>query len=231
MKKYTAFIFARGGSKGVKDKNIRQVAGKPLIAHSIESALMSKYIKKVIVSTDSLKIAEVAEKFGAEVLIRPKELAGDASAEILSWKHAIKEYESSLDSLFISLPATSPLRLPIDIDLAIEKFNQKPVDVLFGISDGHRNPYLNMVKINKDDCIEILISGSNAVRRQDVPEVFDVTTCIYVGNTSYLLNCEKLMSGRVGYSKIPVERSLDIDTEFDLYLADLMLKEPFKNKE
>jgi N-acylneuraminate cytidylyltransferase len=227
-KKYTAFIFARGGSKGVPKKNIRVVAGQPLIVHSIKCALKSKFISKVVVSTDCEKIANISTKAGAEVLIRNEDLASDTSPEILSWKHAINNYEDKLHSTFISLPATSPLRNTEDINNAIEKFNSSECDILFGISDSHRNPYLNMVKINEENYIELVNKGLTATRRQDVPDVYDVTTCVYVGETNYIKTTTSLMDGKVGYSTIPVQRSLDIDTEYDLYLADLLLKSPFE---
>ena len=228
-KDYIAFIFARGGSRGVKDKNIRLVAGKPLIAHSIESAFASKYISEVIVSTDSEKIAAVAKNYGAKLLMRPGDLARDKSPELLAWKHAIA---SNLDllkntSTFISLPATSPLRSSQDINAAIEKYQQNQCDILFGICQSHRNPYLSMVSITDENLIEVVNDGSDAFRRQDVPQVYDVTTCVYVGDIEYIMSCEKLMQGRVGYLEIPVERSLDIDTEYDLYLANLILTNPF----
>jgi len=228
--RHIAFIFARGGSKGVKDKNIRPVAGKPLLAYSIESALSSECIASVVVSTDSERIAAVATRYGAEVLTRPADLAADRSPELLAWKHAIASYRERLSatSTFISLPATSPLRATADIDAAIAKFQQGGCDILFGITAAHRNPYLNMVRIGADGLLEVVNSGSQAVRRQDVPEVYDVTTCVYVGDVGYINACEKLMQGRVGYIEIPTERSLDIDTEFDLYLADLILGQPFE---
>lgn len=229
-KQHIAFIFARGGSKGVRDKNIRMVAGKPLIAYSIESALASQYIERVIVSTDSEKISVVARENGAEVLVRPDELAGDTTPELLAWKHAIEAHRNRINdtATFISLPATSPLRIPGDINAAVEEFQQGHCDILFGITEGHRNPFLNMVTISDANLLEVVNTGSNAVRRQDVPEVFDVTTCVYVGNPEYIMSCDKLMQGRVGYIKIPVERSLDIDSEYDLYLADLVLAHPFE---
>lgn len=227
----TAFIFARGGSKGVKDKNIRVIGGKPLIAHSIISALKSRYINNVVVSTDSEKIANVAQEYGAKILARPESLAADDTPEILAWRHAIEESEEALENQsFISLPATSPLRAAEDIDNAIEKFYEKKCDVLFGITDAHRNPYLNMVYIDKNDFLKIAIDGSSAVRRQDVPEMYDITTCIYVASVAYVQNCTRLIDGNVGYVKIPVQRSIDIDTEYDLHCANLMLKFPFENK-
>ena len=230
-RKEVAFVFARGGSKGVKDKNIRSLAGKPLIVHSIECALASSYIESVIVSTDSEEIAQVARAHGAEILQRPADLAGDSSPELLAWKHAIGENKSRLagDAVFISLPATSPLRAALDIDRAVEEFRRNKCDILFGISPGHRNPYLNMVRINEQNLLQVVNADSEAFRRQDVPAVYDVTTCVYVASPGYIESCEKLMQGRVGYVEIPVERSLDIDTEFDLYLADLMLSQPFNS--
>ena len=230
-KQYCAFIFARGGSKGVKNKNIRSVGKKPLIAYSIESALKSRYIKDVIVSTDSDEIARVSEQYGAQILKRPENLAEDSTPEILAWRHAIELKQNELSSVFISLPATSPLRSSIDIDNSINEFQKGHCDILFGISNCHRNPYLNMVKINSDNCLEIIIPGSQAVRRQDVQQVYDVTTCVYIADIEYIKTCQTLMQGRVGYIKIPIERSIDIDTEFDLYLANLMLANPFPSIE
>ena len=231
---FSAFIFARGGSKGVKQKNIASVAGKPLIAHSILSALQSRFINRVIVSTDDAQIARVARNWGADVLNRPAELASDTAAEILSWRHAIDSYPklfgNNAPQPFISLPATSPLRAPEDIDNAITTFRQTQCDVLFGISPAHRNPYLNMVTINDEGHINIAISGSSAVRRQDVPAMYDVTTCVYVADAAYVQRCSKLMEGRVGYVMIPPQRALDIDTYFDLHLAELLLTHPFKGQ-
>lgn len=227
-KNLIAFIFARGGSKGIKDKNIREAGGIPLIAHAIKCGLESKYISRVIVSTDSNEIAAVARKFGADIILRPSELASDTASEILAWRHAT-ETLPNLD-LFISIPATSPLRAPIDIDNAIERFKKGDCDIVFGISQSSRNPYLNMVTINSEDLIQVAIPGSTAVRRQDVPEVFDITTAVYVTTPGYVRTCTRLMDGRVGYVEIPPSRSLDIDEEFDLYLADLILTHPFKGK-
>ncbi len=226
----TAFIFARGGSKGVKKKNIRNIAGKPLIAHSIISALESRYVGRVIVSTDDSEIAKVAQKYKADVLMRPVHLAEDNTPELLAWRHAINEYEEVFSKQnFISLPATSPLRATEDIDRAIEKFELSNCDIVFGITEAHRSPYLNMVKIDDNDLIRIAIEGSDATRRQDVPEMYDITTCVYVSSPHYIQNCTRLIDGNVGYIKIPTHRSIDIDTEYDFHLADLMLKHPYKN--
>lgn len=228
---YTAFIFARGGSKGIPQKNIYPAAGKPLIAHSIECALGSRHVSRVVVSTDDDEIAAVSRAHGAQVLARPAELAQDASPELLAWRHAIQSlpqlFSGAEPQPFISVPATSPLRASADVDAALERFASHPCDVLFGVSPAHRNPYLNMVTVDGDGLLHIAVPGSGAVRRQDVPEMFDVTTCVYVARADYIMSCERLMEGRVGHVVIPPERALDIDTLFDLYLAELMLSRPF----
>lgn len=230
QKSHTAFIFARGGSKGVKNKNIRPAGGKPLIAHTIACALKSRYVSRVIVSTDSEAIAETARAYGAQIIMRPPELAQDDTPEILAWRHAIAS-TPDIGDLFISLPATSPLRQPEDIDAGIERFTKGDCDIVFGIAQSHNSPYLSMVTIGEDDLLHIVIEGINAVRRQDVPIVYNITGCVYVADFDHVLTCRRLMEGRVGYIKIPQERALDIDTEHDLYLADLMLRHPFSGRE
>jgi N,N'-diacetyl-8-epilegionaminate cytidylyltransferase len=149
----------------------------------------------------------------------------------MAWRHAIDSFSTLFTGPdaqpFISLPATSPLRAPEDVDAALARFHSHPCDVLFGISSAHRNPYLNMVTIDECGLIKIAIPGSAAVRRQDVPEMYDVTTCVYVGDAAYLQSCTRLMQGRVGYVIIPPERALDIDTPYDIYLAELLLSSPY----
>ncbi|MGZ2259827.1 acylneuraminate cytidylyltransferase family protein [Roseobacter sp. A03A-229] len=225
---YTAFIFCRGGSKGIKDKNIRPVGGKPLLAWAVESALASSYVSRVVVSTDSTAISDVAYAAGAEVLARPAELATDQASELLAWRHAINAERARLEGVFISLPATSPLRSPADIDAAMEEFNRGRSDIVFGVSPSHRSPYLNMVTRDAEGSISLVNPGLNAVRRQDVPDVYDITTCVYIGAVSYIDSCSSLMSGKVGSVEIPAHRALDIDTPFDLHLADLLLSSPFE---
>lgn len=226
-----AFIFARGGSKGVKNKNIHPVAGKPLIAHAIECALASKYVTQVIVSTDSDAIAAAARKHGAEVLQRPGELAQDTTPEILAWRHAIASYPALVAdkerSLFVSLPATSPLRAPQDVDAAIERYRQGGYDLVLGITPAHRNPYFNMVTVDDKGLAHLVMQDAAVSRRQDAPEMYDITTCAYVSSPAYVESCAHLMQGRVGYVDIPAPRALDVDDAFDLHLADLLLTHPF----
>lgn len=228
MKKNTAFIFARGGSKGVKDKNIRIIGGKPLIAHAIAAALGSAHINKVIVSTDSEKIGEVARQYGAGVLKRPAELAADDTPEILAWRHAVENAQPKDQPLFIALSATTPLRASQDVDAAIASFQKTKCDAVFGITPAGTHPSFTMVTIGEDNLVHICMPGSTATRRQEIPPVYDIIGSVYVTTPDYVMNCPRLIDGNVGYFEIPAERSIDIDTEYDFYLADLILNNPFK---
>lgn len=233
MSKYTAFIFARGGSKGVKNKNIRMAGDKPLIGHAIDSAKSSARIARVVVSTDSEDIAEVAREYGADILMRPPELAADDTPEMLAWRHAIDSLPEAFageNPLFISIPSTSPLRTGEDIDNAIARFEATDCDVVFGISPAQSNPYFTMVTIGEDDLIHICMEGSTATRRQDIPPVYDIVGCVYVTTPEYVQSCTRLIDGRVGYFMVPPERAVDVDTEYDLHMVDLMLKYPFKGE-
>ena len=225
MIKNTCYIFARGGSKGIKNKNIVKINDKPLIYYTIKEAKKSKYINRIIVSTDDKKIKKIAKKYKLEILDRPKKLASDKSPELLSWRHAIKlqNKKTDLNEPFISLPTTSPLRSVKDINRAIEKYYQNKHDIIIGITPSQRNPYLNMVEIKKNK-LKLVNSLNKFYRRQDVPNVYDITTHIYVANKKYISKCKKIIEGNVGYIIIPKERSLDIDDKHDLKIARLLLK-------
>lgn len=164
--------------------------------------------------------------------MRPPELATDTASELLAWRHAITSnpalFEGNNPEPFISLPATSPLRSAADINSAIETFFRTGADIVFGITPCHSHPMLSMVTIGDDGWIRLAQSGSTAVRRQDLPAMYDVTGCVYVARAAHVSNCQKLLEAKSGYIMIPRERSLDIDTPFDIHLADLLLKHPFQ---
>lgn len=227
MKIY-AFIFAREGSKGLPGKNTKNLFGTPLIAWSILKAKEVKEIEKVIVSTDSESIAEIAVKYGAEVpFIRPKELADDSSPEWLSWQHALQylKINNDLPDVFVSVPATSPLRKASDIKMCIEKFKLNNSDLIITVSEPHRNPYFNMVQDQGDGFVKIILDSEGPFyRRQDAPKVYDMATVAYVTSPKYILNNTGLFSGKVESVIIPYERAIDIDTQFDFDIAELLLK-------
>lgn len=225
MKNY-AFIFARGGSKGLPGKNIKKLAGKPLIQYSIDSALASPLISKVFVSTDDSEIAETAEKCGAIIINRPKELAGDESPEWLAWRHAINwviKYYGDFDK-FISLPATSPLRSIDDIQAALNKLDEQKADICIAVTPASRSPYFNMVKHTEMGFLELVSKPEKEVsRRQDAPKVFDITTVVYAVNPDFILNSYGLFSGAVTSIEVPKERAVDIDDIYDFKLAEAIL--------
>ncbi|MFP9135998.1 cytidylyltransferase domain-containing protein [Devosia sp. XGJD_8] len=220
------FIFARGGSKGVPGKNIRPLAGKPLIAHAIEVGLATPGIETVIVSTDDAAIAEVARAHGAEVPFeRPAELAQDNSPEWLAWQHAIRWHYDNRGRFdcFVSLPATSPFRVVGDVAACIDIVRQDPeTDAVITVTASNRSPYFNMVTIGADLLAEVVIKsdGAAAFRRQDAPPVYDMTTVAYAARPDFVLGAERLFAGRVRAVTVPVERAADIDTEFDFCMAE-----------
>jgi N,N'-diacetyl-8-epilegionaminate cytidylyltransferase len=223
-----AFIFARGGSKGVPRKNIRLVAGKPLIGHAIETARASTLIHRVIVSTEDQEIADVAREWGAEVpFLRPAHLARDDSPEWLAWQHAIGELTvidapRQLD-LFTSVPTTSPLRSVADLDRCIRSVLESDADAAITVRPAERSPYFNMVCL-ENGYARLVIPPVHAVhRRQDVPEVFDMTTVAYAARPEYVLRAGSLFEGKVRAVIVPPERAIDIDTELDIAFAEYMM--------
>lgn len=226
--KNIALIFARGGSKGLPGKNIKPLNGKPMIQYSIDAALSAPSIDKVFVSTDDDTIADVASKGGASVIPRPDELASDASPEWLSWRHAIEWIRDKGEQFdtFISLPATSPLRSVQDIEAAITNREDAGADVCIGVTPASRSPYFNMVKESSSGYLELVIAPEqNVERRQDCPEVYDVTTVVYVAKPDFIMENYGIFSGRVSYVEIPKERAVDIDDIYDFKLAELIMKE------
>jgi N-acylneuraminate cytidylyltransferase len=224
-----ACIFARSGSKGIPNKNIQNFNGKPLITWAIELAMSVKQIDRVYVSTDSEEIAEIAKSAGAIVpFIRPSDLATDTSPEWLSWQHFIKFIESTdgeLPNVFLSLPATSPLRIVVDVENCITEFNKGLSDFVIGITPSQQSPYFNMVKKDSENLVDLVIrDDSQYSRRQDAPEVFDITTVCYVGKPEIILTKNSIFEGRVAGVEIPRERAIDIDTPLDFQIAEFLHK-------
>ena len=193
-----AFIFARGGSKGLPGKNIKPLLGKPLIQYSIEVALQISDGAKVFVSTDDADIAKVSSSSGAIVIERPFELSQDDSPEWLAWKHAISWVRERYGDFeeFISLPATSPLRRVKDVESAILRRSNIGADSCIAITPAMRSPYFNMVKELDNNLIELVNKPTNSIsRRQDAPEVFDMTTLVYVASVEFIMNNASLFDG------------------------------------
>lgn len=226
--KAIALICARGGSKGLRGKNIRPLAGKPLIAWSIEHALAIDRISRVIVSTDSEDIATVAREYGAQVpFMRPAELARDDTPEWLVWRHALRhvlETVGSFPEAMVSVPATAPLRLPLDIENCLDEYEKGDADMIITVTDSHRSPYFNMVKTNADGTVGLVIPLQSVVaRRQDAPVVYDMTTVAYVARPEFVMTHNATFEGRVRAVHVPPERALDIDIQLDFQIAECLL--------
>jgi len=224
--KIFAFIFARGGSKGIPRKNIRNLDGKPLMAHSILMAQSINKISRVFVSTDDQDIADVGVKYGAEIIRRPTELAQDDSPEWLAWLHAIEwlEKRKNYFDCFVSLPPTSPLRNKVDVLNCIDMLSED-TDIVVTTTNSSRSPYFNMVK-EQDTYLKLAIeSYGSYIRRQDVPTIYDMTTVAYVSKPDFIKQNRNIFDGRVRSVLIPKERAIDIDDEIDFKNSEILMKE------
>ncbi len=226
--KILCLICARGGSKGLKNKNIKSFCGKPLIYWTIKLAKSIKQIKDVYVSTDSKKIAQISERYGAKIpFIRPKKLATSNSKEWESWRHAIKFFEKKkvfYEALLI-LPVTSPLRSKDDVTKCIKKFykERKKLDAVVAITDSSKNPYFNMVKKKKFTSLAIN-TKKQYFNRQETPKVYDLTTVAFLVKTSLIKTKNHLFKGKIKSIFVPKERSVDIDNLLDFKFAEFLKK-------
>lgn len=224
-------IFARGGSKGLPRKNVRLLHGKPLIAYAIETALASELIDRVIVSTDDPEIAAIAKDYGAEVpFMRPRELARDDSPEWLAWRHAIQMLGEVSDipqiDVMVSIPATSPLRTVADVDLCIKEFLGGDADLVICVKPSDRNPYFNMVTVDRTGFAKLVFSSDHIIdRRQDAPPVFEIIPIAYVLHPEFVFKANSMFEGRVKAVIVPAERAVDIDTELDFKFAEFLMKQ------
>ena len=225
MKKVFAFIFVRGGSKGLPKKNLLSFGGKPLFVHAIELAKQINEIDRIFVSTDSKEIISIAKEYEVEIISRPKELAADNSPEIEAWRHAISflKDQGEEDYIFLSLPATSPLRNSLDISRCLEALDDR-TDGVITVTPASRNPYFNMVSRDNNGLSSILLSSDSHFRRQDAPLVYDMTTVAYVSRPKFVLENDSLFAGVVKSVIIPKERAIDIDDYLDFKFAELLLE-------
>lgn len=219
-----AFIFARGGSKGLPGKNIKELGGIPLLAHGIRLAQAMERVERVFVSTDDAQIAAIAAQFGADVIDRPAALATATAPEWLAWQHAIEHVRAlGLDfDVFLSLPATSPLRNAQDIVNCLDAL-QDDTDAVITVTQSARSPYFNMISTDAAGLAHVVIGTAAFKRRQDVPLVYDITTVAYVARPDFILTHGRLFEGRVRPVVVPKERAVDIDDDYDFKLAQVLL--------
>jgi len=230
-------IGARGGSQGLPGKNIRPLLGKPLIAWTIEMALATQEIDRVVVSTDSEAIAEVARKAGAEVpFMRPDDLAGSEVGKFQVWQHALQACEMHYGEqyeTFVDLDCSSPLRDVDDITKAIKQFREsraRGVDVVFSVCNARKNPYFNMVEKDNYGAMRMSKSlGPTVLCRQDAPQVYEHVASIYVLAPEYLKTANHLLDGHAEGYDIGEEKNMDVDSEFDFELITYMMRRKYKD--
>ncbi|SFF46117.1 N-acylneuraminate cytidylyltransferase [Paenibacillus algorifonticola] len=221
-------ICARGGSKGVENKNVREMHGKPLIAYSIEQAKLSGLFDYIAVSSDSEDILKTALQWGADFVInRPLEMAQDTSAKIPAIQHCVLQVEAELKISFpviVDLDATSPLRTVDDLIQAVRLFEQEDVSNLITGMPARRSPYFNLVEQNDAGFITLSKRLNNPiVRRQDAPKCFDMNASIYIWKREKLINEPAVFYPDTVLYEMPEERSVDIDSPLDWMIVELLM--------
>ncbi len=217
-------ICARGGSVGVPRKNIRPLLGKPLIAYTIEQALACPQIDEVYVSTDDDEIAAVARQYGAIVPFkRPAELATSEAGKLPVIQHLVDYLlarGADVDRV-IDMDPTSPLRRAVDIETALELLDAE-TDVVITAYPSDKNPYFNMVERKADGNVRLVNPMKDGVTsRQAAPKVYSMNASIYVWHRTTLT--AGLWSGRTQLYEMPRDRSIDIDSEIDFKLVEMLM--------
>lgn len=220
--KILAIIPARGGSKGVPRKNIRDLAGKPLIAWTIEEAKKSRYIDRLILSSEDDEIIEVAKQCGCEVPFkRPIELAQDETPGIEPVLHAIEQCPGY--DYVVLLQPTSPLRTVEDIDGCIEKLISSGKDFYVSVTESDKSPYW-MYTVNQSN-MKVLIDRNKLItRRQDLPKVYNLNGALYVGKVELLYKKKSFLTEGTQAYIMPRERSYDIDSEMDFKICNYLME-------
>ena len=224
-------ICARGGSKGLQNKNTLHLLGKPLISYTINQAIEWGRAKHVVVSTDSESIADIAKQYGAEVpFIRPENLARDDSPKLPVLKHVVNYYienKNFTPDLIVDLDPTSPLRSEEDIEKCVNTIikDSECESVITGFK-ANKNPYFNMVESDSNGYVRLSKPTAGSIaRRQDAPIVYAMNASIYVWRTSSLLEQTSVISEKAKLIEMPEERSVDIDSLMDFKLVEVLLRE------
>ena len=237
MSRIFVHIGARQGSKGVKNKNIKILNKKPLIAWSIIQAKKIKNIYKIVINSDSNKILNISKNHGADILIkRPKKLSNAKLSKFLVWKHSVnflkKKYNLSNSDLFLDLDCTCPLREIKDIKKIISSFYQKKkkkikFDGIISITEPKKNPYFNLLEKKPNNFLKICKKTKKPiVARQNTPKVYEHAANIYALKPEFILKKNYLLSGKIlGHFVHPLA-SWDIDSLYDFKIIKIL----FKNK-
>jgi CMP-N-acetylneuraminic acid synthetase len=222
-------ICARGGSKGVPGKNVRVLSGHPLIAYSIAVARACAFVDRVVVSTDSLEIAEAARRYGADVpFLRPAPLALDTSPKVPVIRHAVEFVEAEHGrpvDLIVDLDPTAPLRTADEVRRCWELAQTPETDVVITATPARKNPYFNMVEIRDGYARLSKPVTPPLARRQDAPAVYEMNASIYVFHREALMRDGRVLGPRTRMLEMPPERSHDIDHPLDFAYLEFLVAE------
>lgn len=222
-------ICARGGSRGVPGKNVRPLAGHPLIAYTIAIARRCEFIDSVVVSTDSEEIAAVAKRYGVDVpFLRPAELATDTAAKVPAIQHAVREVERARGApvdLVVDLDPTAPLRTKDEVRACWDLVQTPATDVVFTVARAEKSPYFNMVEI-VDGYARLSKSLERpVVRRQDAPAVYAMNASVYAYRRAHLMADGRVIAPRSRIVEMPPERSRDVDSSLDFAFLEFLVRE------
>ncbi|WP_121616356.1 cytidylyltransferase domain-containing protein [Virgibacillus halodenitrificans] len=224
-KKFLAIIPARSGSKGLKDKNIKDLNGKPMIAYTIEAAIESGVFTDIIVSTDSEKYAEIAKAHGAKVpFFRPDDLATDGatSTDMISYTLGELQEQGQAYDYFMLLQPTSPLRGAKDIVNAVSALFEKKANAIVSVCEAEHSPLLTNTL---DDSLRMddFLKNEFNKRRQVLPNFYRLNGAIYLSDTDYFLKYHNFYKERCFAYVMSQENSLDIDTMIDFKLVQVLM--------
>ncbi|WFN35003.1 acylneuraminate cytidylyltransferase family protein [Methanogenium sp. S4BF] len=224
VKSIIAIIPARGGSKGIPQKNIKMLGDKPLIAYTIEESLKSKYLDHVFVSTEDPEIGEISKTFGSEVIERPTALSEDTSKSVDAILHAIEylEKKNIQTQIVVLLQPTSPLRNTEDIDAAIKLFLDNECDSVISVCEPDHSPFWCFT-FNGEYLQPLFNEKYDNKRRQDLPRVFMPNGAIYVSSPESIRRLTGFIGNKVIPYCMPPERSIDIDTPLDFTIAEVLI--------
>ena len=222
-------ICARGGSKGVIGKNARELLGKPLLAWTIDQARQTGLFEAIAFSSDSDLLLATALKAGADIAVkRPDAMASDTAPKLPAIRHCLEQaiaHTGIIPEIFVDLDVTSPLRLPSDIAGAVKLLQESGARNVITGAPARRSPYFNLVEVRADGTVGLSKAEDPPItRRQDAPNCFDMNASIYVWRVAAFLENPSVFYPDTQLFEMPEERSVDIDSDLDFTLVDLLLR-------
>ena len=222
--KIVAILPARGGSKGIPDKNIRNIAGRPLIYWSIKQALACSLIDSVWVSSDSQRILDLSQEFGANGILRPPEISGDNASSEAAWMHGIREIERISETdidVVVAMQVTSPIRETADLDNALSLFFEKDYDSLLSVSRLEDHFRWRLTNSGPES---INYDFRNRQRRQNLEPSFLENGSFYIFKAELLRLEKNRLGGKIGFFEMSKHKMFQIDSFEDLQLCEIIMR-------